>query len=40
MLAAVLLFHLSILLKIVPYEITWGGRLRAYYENKQNRTSL
>ena len=27
MLAAVILFHLSIILKIVPYEITWGGRL-------------
>lgn len=24
---AILLFHLSIILKIVPYEITWGGRL-------------
>ena len=21
-------FHLSILLKIIPYEITWGGRLK------------
>lgn len=31
MLAIVLtvtLFHLSILLKITPYEITWGGRLK------------
>ena len=27
MLVAVLLFHLSILLKIVPYQVTWGGRL-------------
>lgn len=24
---AILLFHLNIVLKIVPYEITWGGRL-------------
>lgn len=24
---AILLFHSSIILKIVPYEITWGGRL-------------
>jgi len=22
------IFHLSILLKIIPYEITWGGRLK------------
>lgn len=22
------IFHLTILLKIIPYEITWGGRLR------------
>ena len=28
LLAAVILFHISILLKIVPYEITWGGRLK------------
>jgi len=27
LLVAVILFHLSIILKIVPYEITWGGRL-------------
>jgi hypothetical protein len=27
LLAAVILFHLSIVLKIVPYDITWGGRL-------------
>jgi hypothetical protein len=26
--AAIMLFHLSIILKIVPYEITWGGRLK------------
>ncbi len=25
--AAIMLFHLSIILKIVPYAITWGGRL-------------
>ncbi|SFX66454.1 hypothetical protein SAMN04487930_107132 [Cytophaga hutchinsonii ATCC 33406] len=25
--ASVLLFHVSILVKIIPYEITWGGRL-------------
>lgn len=29
LLTAVVLFHLSILLKIVPYEITWGGRLKS-----------
>jgi len=28
MLVAVIFFHLSIILKIVPYEITWGGRLK------------
>ncbi len=28
MLISVILFHLSIVLKIVPYEITWGGRLK------------
>jgi hypothetical protein len=28
LLVAVVLFHLSIVLKIVPYEITWGGRLK------------
>lgn len=28
LLLAVLLFHLSIVLGIVPYEITWGGRLK------------
>ena len=27
-LVAVMIFHLSIMLKIVPYEITWGGRLK------------
>jgi len=28
LLAAVILFHLCIMLKIVSYEITWGGRLK------------
>lgn len=28
LLVAILLFHISIVLKIVPYEITWGGRLK------------
>lgn len=27
-LAIVILFHLCILVKIIPYEITWGGRLK------------
>jgi len=26
--AAYILFHLSIVFKVVPYEITWGGRLK------------
>jgi hypothetical protein len=26
--ATVSVFHLAILLKIIPYEITWGGRLQ------------
>jgi len=25
---AVTIFHLSILFKVIPYEITWGGRLK------------
>ena len=29
LIAAITAFHLSILLKIVPYEITWGGRLKS-----------
>lgn len=29
LLVAVVLFHLSIMLKIIPYEITWGGRLKS-----------
>ncbi|MCR6642949.1 MAG: hypothetical protein NVV82_29150 [Sporocytophaga sp.] len=24
----VMLFHLSIIVKLIPYEITWGGRLK------------
>jgi len=28
LLVSVMLFHLSIMLKIIPYEITWGGRLK------------
>lgn len=28
LLVAVILFHLCIMLKIIPYEITWGGRLK------------
>ena len=27
LLAVVVLFHLSIMIGIIPYEITWGGRL-------------
>jgi len=27
-LVAIMLFHLSIILKIIPYEIAWGGRLK------------
>ncbi|WP_417593363.1 hypothetical protein [Owenweeksia hongkongensis] len=29
---AILLFHLSILLRVVPYEMTWGGRLTNDFE--------
>lgn len=28
MLSAVLLFHVAILVKVIPYDITWGGRLK------------
>ena len=28
LLVGVMLFHLSIILKIIPYENTWGGRLK------------
>ena len=28
LLVAIILFHLCIVIKIIPYEITWGGRLK------------
>ena len=28
LLVAIILFHLCIMIKIVPYEISWGGRLK------------
>ena len=28
LLIAVIIFHLCIIIKIIPYEITWGGRLQ------------
>ena len=28
LIAAITLFHLAILIKIIPYEVTWGGRLK------------
>ena len=28
LIAAVSLFHFTILIKIIPYEITWGGKLK------------
>jgi hypothetical protein len=28
-LIAVILFHVCIMLKIIPYQITWGGRLKS-----------
>ena len=28
LLVAVIIFHLAIVFKIIPYEITWGGRLQ------------
>ena len=28
LIAAVTLFHLAVLIKIIPYEITWGGKLK------------
>ncbi len=28
LLVSVMLFHLGIMLKLIPYEITWGGRLK------------
>ena len=27
LIAMVILFHLAILTKLIPYEVTWGGRL-------------
>ena len=32
MLTAVLLFHLCIVTGIIPYDITWGGRLKSDQE--------
>ncbi|PQB03322.1 hypothetical protein BST83_18650 [Polaribacter filamentus] len=32
LLVAVILFHLCIMIKIVPYEISWGGRLKNDFE--------
>lgn len=29
LIVGVILFHLCILLKLIPYEITWGGRLKS-----------
>ena len=29
LIAIVMIFHLCILIKIIPYEITWGGRLQS-----------
>lgn len=29
LIAAITVFHLCILIKIIPYEITWGGRLKS-----------
>lgn len=31
-LTCIMLFHFSILLKLIPYEITWGGRLKSDLE--------
>jgi len=28
LLSAVILFHISVIVKLVPYEIAWGGRLK------------
>jgi hypothetical protein len=28
LIAAVVLLHLAILIKLIPYEVTWGGRLK------------
>jgi len=32
LLFAVLIFHLLIIMQIIPYEITWGGRLKSEQE--------
>ena len=32
MVAALMVFHLLIVVQIVPYEITWGGRLKSVSE--------
>ena len=32
LLLAVVIFHLCIIAKIIPYEITWGGRLKSEQE--------
>lgn len=32
LLLAVIIFHLCIIIKVVPYEITWGGRLKSEQE--------
>ncbi|WP_045464637.1 hypothetical protein [Sporocytophaga myxococcoides] len=32
LLVFVMLFHLSIIVKLIPYEITWGGRLKSDIE--------
>lgn len=29
LLSSIIVFHLLILLKIIPYDITWGGRLKS-----------
>ena len=32
LLSAVVLFHFAILVKLIPYDITWGGRLKTDQE--------
>lgn len=32
LLSAIIIFHLLILVKIIPYEVTWGGRLKSEQE--------
>jgi len=29
LIAAITIFHMAILFKLIPYEITWGGRLKS-----------